>query len=543
LHYKNKKLQISRVQLGLDVLSFGHQNAIDIAILNNLEKLGGLPLIRFYNCAPCVAIGRNQQINYEVRTDFCDNNDIDIVKRNTMGGAIYLDNNIECLSFFAPKQKVGKNLQNRIEYFANLIISSLAGQGLKANFKLPNDIETLNGQKIGSVFIIEKDNYCHLFASIIISLDLEAAMKALLVPTEKLTVTGLEFARQRMSSIMEVTENQFEIALFKDSLFENLRSNFANISRELSNEYFSNQFNEKIEIDDEYNFTNFDKCDGGSIRVSANILNNQFEIAKFNTDAQFSPFNFFEELESKLKNAKIEDILAIAQIYINSTSFDGAQITKIDVLNAIRLAIKKYKIGINIGFDQTQIKNMMMASIGDNPESDFKNANVVLVPYCAKPSWCKWRETIDCVECSKCEVSDAYKLARENNFEIVTILNYEHLMQTFEKMKKQNVTSYIGMCCGEFFNKRHKAFREAKMSGFLMDIIGSTCYELNEEHLAYSGNFKAQAKLDKDSLSKIMNFTEKCDLKCKPNLADFATRPHENHAHKVSCHQCQRKQT
>ena len=61
---------------------------------------------------------------------------------------------------------------------------------------------------------------------------------------------------------------------------------------------------------------------------------------------------------------------------------------------------------------------------------------------------------MDCVECGKCEVGDAYLMARERNMEVVTITNFEHLASTLADMKAAGVESYVGMCCGEFFLKR-----------------------------------------------------------------------------------------
>ncbi len=37
-----------------------------------------------------------------------------------------------------------------------------------------------------------------------------------------------------------------------------------------------------------------------------------------------------------------------------------------------------------------------------------------------------------------------------------------------------------------------------------MDITGANCYELQQEDLAYAGNFKAQAHLDLEVLRKVM---------------------------------------
>jgi len=128
----------------------------------------------------------------------------------------------------------------------------------------------------------------------------------------------------------------------------------------------------------------------------------------------------------------------------------------------------------------------------------------MLLPYCAKPAWCKWRHEDDCVECGKCEVGDAYRLARERNMQVTTITDYEHLTVTLGQMKSDGVAAYVGACCSQFFIKRHHAFREAGMAAVLMDISGANCYELKQEESAYAGQFQAEARLDADMLAKVM---------------------------------------
>jgi lipoate-protein ligase A len=71
-------------------------------------------------------------------------------------------------------------------------------------------------------------------------------------------------------------------------------------------------------------------------------------------------------------------------------------------------------------------------------------------------------------------------------------------------MKQRGVSAYVGMCCSDFFLKRHAAFREAGMDAVLLDVVGATCYELKQEHLAYAGAFRAEASLDLDALEKVM---------------------------------------
>jgi lipoate-protein ligase A len=105
-----------------------------------------------------------------------------------------------------------------------------------------------------------------------------------------------------------------------------------------------------------------------------------------------------------------------------------------------------------------------------------------------------------------CEVGEAYRLARERNMQAITITSYEHLTATLGAMQAKGTTAYVGMCCSNFFIKRHQAFQAAGMAAVLMDIAGANCYELKAESAAYAGCFKAQASLDMESVRQVMRF-------------------------------------
>jgi lipoate-protein ligase A len=76
--------------------------------------------------------------------------------------------------------------------------------------------------------------------------------------------------------------------------------------------------------------------------------------------------------------------------------------------------------------------------------------------------------------------------------QVKTIVNYEHLVDTLRGMKALGVPAYVGMCCGNFFLKRQRAFAESGIPAVLMDVSGANCYELKQEDRAYAGTFSAE---------------------------------------------------
>ena len=73
------------------------EKLLDFSIENNLKE----PIFRLYGWSPaCVSLGRNQSDKH-INKDFCNNNNIDIVRRLTGGRALLHDNELT-YSFVCP---------------------------------------------------------------------------------------------------------------------------------------------------------------------------------------------------------------------------------------------------------------------------------------------------------------------------------------------------------------------------------------------------------------------------------------------------------
>ena len=139
----------------------------------------------------------------------------------------------------------------------------------------------------------------------------------------------------------------------------------------------------------------------------------------------------------------------------------------------------------------------------------------MLLPYCAKPAWCDYRHTDDCGECGGCTVGDLYRMAYERGMIPITITSFEMLRDTLQWCAENGYT-YIGHCCYEFYEKRYEIFRKAKdwgANGVLIDIIGTTCYDLGveEEEKAYHGEFQVELDLFVEDSEKILSLKEKVE--------------------------------
>lgn len=488
----------------------------------------------FHRFLPTACIGNHQTKEREIRVKYCSEVGIGVVRRPTAGGALYLDPGQQCFSLVVPEDTLGKTVAERLKAGAGILSAGLRRLGVPTTFKAPNDLQIEGRQKIASVFLAEMDGSALLFASLIVELDLRSAMQALLVPTEKLTVTGLEHAKERMTSLAEilghVPSEQVVQAALTVAAEECLGFKFSTGDSEWSET--ADEVVDLQEIDgwdlDGNRFETKDKVEGATLRILLEIAQGGLvSFARFATDGHFAPADALEELAQYLHGARSDHLVSRCQSWFEIRPIDAAGFVAGDIVRLVERAASKWELQNSLGLTHAQTTGLMLAGEGRDSAKVLEQASVMLVPYCAKPNWCKWRHTIDCVECGKCEVGDAYIMARERNMEVITITNFEHLAETLGKMKEVGVQSYVGMCCGEFFLKRHHAFRDSGMDAVLLDIEGATCYELKEEHLAYAGAFKAEAVLDLDAVKKVMSKVPVRPLAQRPCITGIARRPGE----------------
>lgn len=486
-------------------------------------------LISFSRCDPTVAIGCHQTVEHEARRDFCADHGIPVVRRMTAGGALYLDAGQQGMTLVAPAAALGHTLAERLATGAAIVTDALAALGVATSFKAPNDLQVDGRQKIASVFMAEQGGSALLYATVIVRLDLATAMQALLVPTEKLTLTGLEHAKERMTSLAEVLGAEPPEVALTDALQAAAE---ARLGLRLTAPPAVPTASAPPEDPWTLGGTRFetkDKVPGATLRVLLDLDGDTTRLVRFATDGHITPANSLTRLAQHLTGTAVADLAARATAWLTAEAPDTAGFDPADLVKLIDRAASKWSMQEWLGLSPAQTSGLMLAGGGSDPTAALERANVMLVPYCAKPSWCKWRHTVDCVECGQCEVGDAYLMARERNMEVVTITNFEHLADTLTEMKASGVESYVGMCCGEFFLKRHHAFRDSGMEAVLLDIEGATCYELKEEHLAYAGKFTAEAALDLDAVQKVMAKVPVQDATRRPCLTGAAPRVGERH--------------
>jgi lipoate-protein ligase A len=141
------------------------------------------------------------------------------------------------------------------------------------------------------------------------------------------------------------------------------------------------------------------------------------------------------------------------------------------------------------------------------PFAEVKKPEILLLPYCAKEIDCDLRYHKGCEECGRCSIGDAIGIARSFDMDYLTIQNYEDLESTLHGLKRSGVHGFIGSCCEPFYGKHRPDFERIGLSGILVDVEQTTCYDLGEEKKAFKGQFENQTHLNLPLLRRVMEFT------------------------------------
>lgn len=178
--------------------------AFDKALIE-AHKAGRVPdTIRFLHFGKTALVGMHQYVGQEVRVEHCRDNGIEIVRRITGGGAIYIDEGQLGWELVFHRGTLGitdlAQLAKRICEAAALGLNSL---GVPARFRPRNDIE-VDGRKISGTGGFFDGDTLFYQGTLLIDFDPKDMITALKVPEEKLAKHDLDDARDRVTTMRRV---------------------------------------------------------------------------------------------------------------------------------------------------------------------------------------------------------------------------------------------------------------------------------------------------------------------------------------------------
>lgn len=162
--------------------------------------------VRLHRYRPCVLIGRSQILTDVADSEYCRDGAIEIARRVTGGGAVYMSPHVLAWEVVIARSAIGADLGAATQCVCEGVAAGLASLGVAAQFRAPNDIE-IGGHKIsGSGGYLAGRSYV-LQGTVLIIDEVPVMARALRMPEARLRgrVTFLATELRRTLALSEVS--------------------------------------------------------------------------------------------------------------------------------------------------------------------------------------------------------------------------------------------------------------------------------------------------------------------------------------------------
>ncbi|HOX15705.1 MAG TPA: biotin/lipoate A/B protein ligase family protein [Smithellaceae bacterium] len=335
--------------------------AIDRVLLTSRSTGWAPDTLLFLEFTPCALVGYHQSVELEVEEDYCREHDIEIQRRVTGGGAIYMHEGTLGWAIYADKHSPGIPA-DRSEMYARMCESvalGLSRLGVQAKFRPKNDIE-VNGRKISGTGGTELDGAFMYTGSLLIDFDVDTMIQCLKLPIKKLEDKQVQSFRQRVTSLREELGYVPGLQIIKKALLDGFSEVFGitfaagdfndkelalleqEATRFKSEEWIRGGRN--IAQDNALKISDY-KAPGGLIRIALRLDQNRKRIK-----SAFITGDFF---------AYPERVILDLEAFLRNTSSE-----KSDVFENVRLFFKTQSIQIP-GIDEDHMGEALYQAISD----------------------------------------------------------------------------------------------------------------------------------------------------------------------------------
>jgi len=182
----------------------GRENVAFDQALIEAHASGRVPdTVRFLRFRPCALVGLHQILSHEVRLAFCRRHGIEVGRRITGGGGLYLDEGQMGWELVLDRRALGTtDLAEIAARLCHAAAQGLRRLGVPAQFRARNDIE-VDGRKISGTGGFIDGATLFYQGTLLVDFDAARMIEALKVPAEKLAKRDLDDARRRVVTLRE----------------------------------------------------------------------------------------------------------------------------------------------------------------------------------------------------------------------------------------------------------------------------------------------------------------------------------------------------
>ncbi|WP_278926717.1 lipoate--protein ligase [Staphylococcus auricularis] len=269
-----------------------------------------------YYCDPKVQSGRFQNTAVENNQDYVDENDIQVVRRDTGGGAVYVDRG--SVNFCCVLQN-DTSIYGDFQRFYQPVIAALHHLGATEVEQSGRNDLAINGKKISGAAMTLTDGRIYGGYSLLLDVDYEAMMKALNPNRKKIEAKGIKSVRARVGEIRDYLDPKYQdvtIEQFKDLIIEQLMDidDISEAKRyELTDEDWQ-AIDELVEKkyknwewnyggSPRYNYNRNEHFNSGTVDISLDISGNRIEACRIYGD--FFGKGEIKDVEQQLEGVRV----------------------------------------------------------------------------------------------------------------------------------------------------------------------------------------------------------------------------------------------
>ncbi|QSG06937.1 lipoate--protein ligase family protein [Halapricum desulfuricans] len=180
------------------------QQALERVLTDRLAAGEIEPTLRFwYRDGPAVPLGRFQAYADEVATDYVEEHDIDVVRRITGGGAMYVEPGaVITYSLYLPREAVSGDVEASYAELDQFTLDALRDLGLEVRHEPLNDIAHPEG-KIGGAAQLRTDDAVLHHTTMSYELDIAEMLRVLRIGEQKVSDKAITSAEKRVARISD----------------------------------------------------------------------------------------------------------------------------------------------------------------------------------------------------------------------------------------------------------------------------------------------------------------------------------------------------
>ena len=201
----------------------GRENVAFDQALIEAHSAGRSPqTVRFLRFRPSALVGLHQMLSHEVRLEYCRAHGIEVGRRITGGGGLYLDEGQIGWELVLERRGLGSDLASVAARICSAAAAGLRRLGVPAEFRPRNDIE-VRGRKISGTGGLIDGRTLFFQGTLLVDFDPARMIEALRVPVEKLARRDLDDARRRVITLREALGRVPPLDEIRAALLEGFR--------------------------------------------------------------------------------------------------------------------------------------------------------------------------------------------------------------------------------------------------------------------------------------------------------------------------------